>query len=626
MTDLFLDGKKIQIDVRKALGKGGEADVYEWNGTEALKIYKDPDHPDYTGFPEEQFAAEQRMRTIGTKLKDFPKQLPEHVIKPLKLVTDKTGKLVYGYTMPLVKPAEALMNFYARAYREQNNIPHEVVLDALRDLRALVKAVHRAGVVIGDFNDLNVLVKDTQTWLIDADSFQYGRYICPMFTARFVDPTHCGGVVLDPGIPHNAQSDWYAYAVMLFQALLNVHPYGGIHKPKDPKNRIPQELRALRRVTVFDPEVVYPKPAWPYRMLPDETLQYFHRVFEKDERGECPQELVDGLHFQTCPYCKQLHARKQCPDCAIAVPKAASKTVIRAHGHVTQRRIFTTDGALLYATVQNGKVLYLYHENGKFVREDGQTICTGPRPARLRTRLQGVNTLLGQAGNVLLFEPNKAPQKLAVDMGNSEQVFEANAQHRYWMRQGQLVRNGTLGEELIGEALQGQTHIFVGPKFGLGFYRAGQLSTIFTFDAIRRGINDQIKLTGMTGHWIATRVTFSEECCWFYVQLKQQQQVLNKCWVLDAQGKLLGQAETVDGDGTWLGSLSGKTAAGPFGFSITDDGLVRVKPAQGSIVLDKTYPDTEPFVREGLELLVSSEGLITASARELHLLNFSQAA
>ena len=47
-----IDGKAFSLDPQKAIGKGGEADVYSLGNGAALKIYKTPDHPDFGNDPE----------------------------------------------------------------------------------------------------------------------------------------------------------------------------------------------------------------------------------------------------------------------------------------------------------------------------------------------------------------------------------------------------------------------------------------------------------------------------------------------------------------------------------------------------------------------------------------------
>ena len=163
-----------------------------------------------------------------------------------------------------------------------------------QNLHKIVSQIHQTQVVIGDFNDLNILIKAQQPYLIDADSFQYGGYLCPVYTDRFVDPLLCDPKATQPipTQPHNRTSDWYAFTLMLMQSLLFVDPYGGVYKPKNPQARIPHSTRPLKRITVFNAEVKYPKPALPYAILSDELLQYFHQCFEADQRGEFSSSII----------------------------------------------------------------------------------------------------------------------------------------------------------------------------------------------------------------------------------------------------------------------------------------------------------------------------------------------
>ena len=87
-----------------------------------------------------------------------------------------------------------------------------------------------------------------------------------------------------------------------------------------------------------------------------------------------------------------------------------------------------------------------------------------------------------------------------------------------------------------------------------------------------------------------------------------------------ASGEVLATAEATAGDGSWLGSLRGKTAAGAWLFAATDDGIVRLEADAGKIVETKSFPDTEPFVNAGCHLFVGPQGLYVVTPREIRLL------
>ena len=332
---VLVGNRRVTLDPSSAIGKGGEADVYDLGDGRALKIFKGPTHPDLRHSPAEQRLAKDRLATHQHKLRAFPGGLPDRVVAPGELALCTRGTTVVGYAMPLVVGADPLHRFADARFRSQAGVANRA-LAALRDLHLTLGALHRAGVVVGDLNDLNVLVAGTRAHIIDADSFQFGSYRCEMYTERFVDPLLCDPAASAPQLsrPHNPDSDWYAFAVMLMRSLLGVGPYGGVYRPADPARRVAQSARPLRRITIFDGEVLYPKPARPYRTLPDELIDYLRQVFEADCRGPFPPQLLDALRWTRCRACHTEHARLSCPACsASGAPK--SRPAVAVRGGVT---------------------------------------------------------------------------------------------------------------------------------------------------------------------------------------------------------------------------------------------------------------------------------------------------
>ncbi|OLP20218.1 hypothetical protein BST81_01595 [Leptolyngbya sp. 'hensonii'] len=618
--DVYINNKKIRIDPKRAIGKGGEADIFDLGKGQALKLFKQPGHPDYQGAPQEQQAAQARLAEHQHKLRQFPGQLPGRVIHPEALATDAQGQQVLGYAMRLVQGAEVLARYGDRSFR-QAGIPQQTVVEIFQDLHATVSKLHFHQVVIGDFNDLNVLVQGQSAYLIDADSFQYGSFLCQVFTSRFVDPLRCdpqqNRLILHQ--PHNSDSDWYAFTVMLMQSLLFVDPYGGVYRPQNPAQRLPHDARPLQRITVFHPEVRYPKPALPYGILPDELLHHFHQVFEQDQRGEFPRSLLDRLRWTTCTTCGREHARSVCPDCAQAQPGAVKEvTVVR--GTVVATRVFTTAGVILQAGIAGGTLRWLYHDRGHFYREEGTIVFSGDLDPRLRFRFQGAATLVGQQGQVLTLKQGQVSDRLAVDLWGQTAMFETNEVGRYWLHNGQLLRDGPLGPEYIGDVLAHQTCFWVGSHFGFGFYRAGNLSVAFVFDTQRRGLNDSLKLPPIPGQLLDARCVFSQQYCWFLTASQTQGRTLHRCTLIQSDGTVIAVAEAEKGDGSWLSSLKGHCAAGNFLLTATDEGIVRLQPEQGQIVKTREFPDTEPFVDTASQLFAGQQGLYVVRPQEIFLL------
>lgn len=620
--DVYLNGQRLQLDPKTSIGKGGEADVFDLGTGRALKVFKPPDHPDYHGLPAEQAAAKERLELHQDKLRVFPKTLPPRVVAPEELATDRSGKRIVGYSMPLVHGAEVLLRYGEPSFRAAG-VPAAQVVASLCDLHQTVEGLHRENVVIGDFNDLNVLVKGSEAHLIDADSFQFGGFLCKVFTERFVDPLLC-----DPSLsrlllarPFAEGSDWYAFAVMVMQSLLFVGPYGGVYKPEDKSRRVAHGARPLERLTVFHPEVQYPKPALPFGRLPDDLLQHFHRVFEKDERGVFPRRLLEDLRWTTCAACGKPHARAVCPSCAIA--PAALKETTTVRGEVRAMRIFHTRGTILYAALSGKDLVLVFHEDGELRREDGRVLLRGDPDPLMRFRIQGDATLIGRGSQVAVFAGSAAPERLSVDRFGAQPVFDCNARSRFWVTSGRLVRDGRHGPEHVGEVLSDQTQIWVGPTFGFGFYRAGSVSVAFVFRTDRTGLNDSVKLPPLPGTLVATSCVLDDGRAWVFFSTEQGGRMVNRCAVVGALGVLEGVAEAERGDGTWLGSLRGKCAAGGFLLAATDAGLVRVEVRQGSLVQTRHFPDTEPFVDSECQLLAGPQGVYVVGEKEIVLLRMS---
>lgn len=348
---IWVGDRPVSLSPAMSIGKGGEAEVYALDGARALKIFKAPDHPDFAAMPVEQRAAAARIAEHQTKLGELAARLggAGRAVTPLELARGgrPAGSPLVGYVMPLIEGAEPLYRFSDPRFRRAR-VPGQRVVSILRDLHDSVRQIHAAGAVIGDFNDLNVLVRDTRAFVIDADSFQFDRYRCAVFTERFVDPLLCDAGGSTPLLvrPHNTDSDWYAFAILAMRSLLCVGPYGGVHRPARGSRRIAHAARPLHRVTVFSDEVTYPKPALHWRLLPDELLDHLSAVFERDRRGPFPDDLLETLRFTRCRSCGAEHARSSCPDCARARPPAPP---VRVRGSVRAIAIEGAEAAALRA-------------------------------------------------------------------------------------------------------------------------------------------------------------------------------------------------------------------------------------------------------------------------------------
>ena len=322
----WIDGERIQLAPSQLLGQGGEAEVYDLGDGRVLKWWKPPDHPDYVGRLDAQAAAARRGAEQPAKLRALPGGLPAAVVVPSGLaLAHRRSSEVVGYVMPKVA-GEPLLAYGEPRWRREHPVTGADVIAILLALHDAIAGLHRAGVVIGDCNDLNVLVEGTRVHLIDVDSYQYGGYPCAMFSERFVDPRLCSAQLI-PAQPRDADSDWFAFAAIALRSLLGVGPWGGVAPACAPS------ARALRRLSVLDPSVTYPRAARPIATLPDELVETFRAIFERDVRGVFPRAALERVSLRPCPACGEEHARQRCPACqqVAQVPPVVVSGKLRWH-------------------------------------------------------------------------------------------------------------------------------------------------------------------------------------------------------------------------------------------------------------------------------------------------------
>lgn len=626
MKTVYINSQPVKLGIE--IGGGQEAVVYDIGNNMVAKIWREPNDPFYANNKNDQQAAAQRLSLYAKKLKQFPRQLPPHIIGPKDFVTNKNGVII-GYTMQFVRGAEVLIKYGDMAFRQQMNISNNEIVDIFKHLHTTLQQLHQRNIVIGDFNDLNVLVKDKQVYMIDTDSYQFGNYPCTMYTDKFLDPLICQLATqnnvsfMQMVSPHTRLTDWYAYTIMLMKSLLFVHPYGGVHKPKDPSKKVKDSLRTLQRVSIFDKDVLYPRHAYPLQVLPQQLNEYFHKVLHKDVREMFPVHLIQNLVWHRCQSCGIEHATLHCLVCQVQHVILSQQS----SANIKVVPVFQTSGTIVYTAVMHDKLYYIYHENGMYKRENGRVVIQGNHDRGLYFGINGNTTLLAKEHMLVSINPHEDTQKIAVDMMGNVPCFVSNADDIFWASNGILQRANTMGLQFTpyhaGMVLQGRTALWLGDDFGFGLYTAGGILQGFLFDAKSAAINDQCTIPTTTGQIINADCIFGHKRCWLLLQVKQGSQYINICYAFNQQGKLLGQWQTHADDGSWLATITGKCATGPYLFSPTNDGVVRVEFDDTGVVHTKQFTDTAAHVHEKCQLQICSNGIYVIKNNSINLLTLS---
>lgn len=602
--NLTLQGKRVTVTDQDLLGEGGEARVYRWQDL-ALKVFHPVDPKDA--------AAKAQWGKKLEKLAAFPAGLPRHVVGPVDLLRDGRGAAV-GYAMQRVQGAEEASRLLVRRWRE-GAVPNGALLELFSHLGRLVEALHAARVVVGDLNDGNVLFKGTEPFLIDADSMQFGAWPCPVAHERYLDP-RLYGVDLAAAPRFTPETDWYALAVMLFHALLYVHPFGGVHPS------LPTMLRrAQKRHSVLRADVAFPRGGVHFRVLPDPALDWFERVFEKDLR-ERPGAQVLGLKWTRCA-CGLEHARPTCPDCQALGPAAAVQAT-RYVGRCKARSVFKTPGRILAAALQGG-VRYAYEEAGVVRREDGSLVLPHPAPAGAEFALQGPWTWVASpSGAVQGARGGAVAERAQTEVRGTTPVLAASSSCAYRVEGGWLLELHSGAR--VGQTLAGRTWLWAGERFGFGLYRVGDGKVLFSFAhgqaGLRQAGTDDTAKVALQGRLLDADCVFDERHALLSLVTVRDGQTRGGLYLFDERARLLARAEGAGG--RLFGTARGRAVLSGRVVCATDEGLLALGLDSGALVERTLFSDAAGLVGANDVLLPQPDGsLVVVGPREILQLSLS---
>jgi tRNA A-37 threonylcarbamoyl transferase component Bud32 len=582
---VLINGKKEEL--RDLIGQGGEAEVYRLAGGppphlwRAAKVYHTSLGPSVPRARVEKFAA-------------FPRPAPAGVVTPLEVITDAKG-VPLGFTMPLVSLAHDIRMLSDRRFRAGTH-PNKRVIYTFKRIYEMVDSLHRDKVVVGDLNDGNVLISaGLEPYLIDIDSCQFGGHLCTVAHEKFVDP-QLYGQDFTARACFTPETDWYAFSVLLFQSLLYVHPYGGVHPAHKTMLR-----RAESRVSALRLDVKLPKVADPIGILPDDLRDWFWEVFEKGVRGHFPPSTIGDIKWTTCSGCGLEYASARCPTCGIA-PVRAPEPIVQRHGRCTATPIFATPGRILSAVVHGGKLRYLFTPDGEAVYRD-----FGVQIPWHDAVISGDMTWSLVAGAA---DSTRGAAHVPTGTLNGHPIIAANSHQAFSTHNGELSELNT--GMRIGQVVEERSWIAVGEKMGVGFYRLPQSVRIFSWETSKPGVRDNVEAFPVAGKVIAARAFFDVDQALLRIIVQERADTMVHLLLISAQGKLLAGFHCPLGHGDPIAELENFALFNGRIIAATDEGLQLIKAGEVGRVFSRgdLFVDTKPYVSADSQILAGPGGTI----------------
>lgn len=573
--EVIIGSKSIKLG--KHFAEGGEARIYKVDDKTAAKVYKLPLDSELADDDLAISAARIRLVVAQKKLPLLPRDLPDSIAAPIALIRDKASGFIIGYTMPMIKTKTSLADLRANI----SDITDRQILNLFLQIRDAILSVHGRGVVLGDFNDKNVLIDNKDIpHIIDIDSAQFAPFRTKVFTAEFVDPILCersqGMDVLELVKPHTQESDWYAWWVMLFQAIFGIHPYGGVYKPKDKAKKIPSGLRGLPgyRISVYDDEVIRPKNLRPLDSVPKALDKFFQMVFRDGLRPTPPDSLFAGIQFTD--------------DGAFDLASSTwqfKQTVIQNDQRLVPKKVFESDKVIGFDC---------HKKRFSFLHLRGRSLCLNDAVLSRLKSTDNVAFYLAGAQAII----SNGEQAIAMSNDWDTKVF-------FDIKPGRMVNQAMIVGTTNGVVYyDGAFKMLVGVKRPMvrvldidpdiepvGFWSDRDILTVLFVQKGRLGclahhilwdrtifqvlysyVSPQ-EVVGATGYSTAERT-------WILIKAKGDRIL---CGVFDPRGALVNHVETSVGSTSWMAEFGDKGVVGQYLFSPAENCVERISMLNGDV-------------------------------------------
>ncbi len=273
-----------RIESLNKLAEGGEATIYEYDSKRVIKVFK----------PNVDLARKKEKVNYFISIKD---QLPKNVIGPEEVVTVQ-GKFV-GYAMRKLVDVEDLHMLTKPKYLTAAHLSNQDVLQIITDLGKDLGKLHSTGIIVGDVSDYNFQINGKCDYFIDVDSWGIeGKYTPDAYTELFTCPDSYSS---SGSINFSMENENYNFAILAFNMLTRIHPFGGTYLPDKNLSTIERMKRKISIVGKHKGDIKIPKIIGSWKWMSPQLEKDFLEIFEQGKKIDITADLQELL--KNMKYC-----------------------------------------------------------------------------------------------------------------------------------------------------------------------------------------------------------------------------------------------------------------------------------------------------------------------------------
>lgn len=300
-----------RIESLNKLAEGGEASIYEYDSKHVIKLYN----------TKVDLAQKERKVKYFISIKA---KLPPNVIGCPEDIVTVNGRFV-GYVMKKLIGAEDLHMLTKPKYLASAHLSNKDVVQIMTNFGKNMGQLHSQGILIGDVSDFNFQISGKSNYFIDVDSWGVeGKFQPDAYTEMFTCPD---SYAPNGRIRFSEENENYNFAVLSFNMITGLHPFGGIYLPDKKITAMERMKQKISVLGAHQKDIKVPKIIKSWNWMSPKLEDDFLQIFEKGKRFDITPDLQELL--QNMKYCSThdlyyYSKYNECPICnANAKIKAA---------------------------------------------------------------------------------------------------------------------------------------------------------------------------------------------------------------------------------------------------------------------------------------------------------------